>query len=102
MKRATYKQMLFRFESWLNSMGFEKAVFDQVTKFNVGGMHLDYAPEYGGYEIRQVVSKGGGEISVNGIRMNSKELQIWFTASRWTKDYQDKQLAHYRSALSER
>jgi hypothetical protein len=44
---------------------------DEATgtmKARVGAVLLDYAPMYGGYQMRQITNEGGGETNLSTIR----------------------------------
>lgn len=66
-------------------------------KCNVGGLYLDYAKEYGGWQLCQHTNEFGACRVLTGTkRLSAAELVAWFEGAEWAADAIDTGKAHSR------
>ena len=80
MARISRKQVEARFELAMKLLGLPTGEcwtrVDGKNVANVGVLFLDYAPGYGGYEIRKIANEGGAESSPFGYANRRKATEF--------------------------
>ena len=51
---------------------------DHGTIFNIGGLILEYAKEYGGYQLMEIINDHGAQGPVSGnLRLSAREMELF-------------------------